>query len=180
MLRTARRMTTTVAAVALTLSGLSACGGDAEQKASDKIVEKALENGSGGDVDVDTSDDQVTVDTEDGTVAVGQDVDLPDRFPDSIPMPLADHTITSASTQGDEMAVLVSLTDADVDLDAEKEHLVSGLTTGGWTVDEPFSSAGGGAEQLILTATTDGWGLQVVVSVADGEAMAAYTLGAGD
>lgn len=176
MLRTARRLTTAAAVAALALGALSACGGDDEKEPAAQTPGTSQPDPD----DAGTGGEDVTVDTEDGTVAVGQDVDLPDRFPDSIPMPLADHTITSASTQGDEMAVLVSLTDADVDLDAEKEHLVSGLTSGGWTVEEPFTSAGGGAEQLILTASTDGWGLQVVVSVVDGEAMAAYTLGASD
>lgn len=162
---------TVTAVAALTLSG---CGGIAE-KAGETAMEKAIENGSSGDVDIDSDDGTVKVETEDGTTSYGEDVDLPDDFPSDVPLPQSDHRVVSASTQGTGMFVTMSLT--DVDYDAEVEHLTSGFEESGYTVADKMTSASEGQQFVMFTAEKDGRTIAVSLSVeSGGDSAAMYTV----
>jgi len=86
----------------------TSCGAAAE-KLSEEAVERAIESGGGGDVELDVSGDgdefTVNVESEDGTFSVGSDVEVPGEL--QIPVPDGG-SATSAGTQ--DGAVFVSIT----------------------------------------------------------------------
>ena len=86
----------------------TSCGAAAE-KLSEEAVERAIESGGGGDVELDVSGDgdefTVNVESEDGTFSVGSDVEIPSEL--QIPVP-GGGSATSAGTQ--DGAVFVSIT----------------------------------------------------------------------
>lgn len=142
-----------VAAVAaLTLAGCGA-GEKAAQEAGDKLVEKALES-EGEDVDVDSSDGNVKVETEDGTATYGDNVDLPDGFPDDVPLPQGEYSIVSAITSG--TTITVTMTMAEIDFDAEKAHIESGFADAGYEVANSTNSVTADSSMLIFEATKGG------------------------
>lgn len=164
---------TVTAVAALTLSG---CGGIAE-KAGEKAIEKAIENESSGDVDIDVDSDDGTVkiETEDGSTAYGEDVDLPDDFPSDVPLPQSDHRVVSTSTQGADMFVTMSLTGADYD--AEVEHLTSGFEESGYTVADKMTSSSDGQQFIMFSASKDTRTVSVTLSVeSGGDSAAMYTV----
>lgn len=67
---------------------LSGCGCTewASKKAGEKIMEKAIESGSGGKADVDVNKGQISINAEDGQTkySAGENVSLPDGFPEDI------------------------------------------------------------------------------------------------
>ncbi|MCU0679487.1 MAG: hypothetical protein MUC28_03535 [Planctomycetes bacterium] len=68
------------AGLALTLS---ACGSPSKQ-ASERIAEKAIEDATGGQADVDINNNEVNVETEEGSFRAGEEVDLPADFPSDV------------------------------------------------------------------------------------------------
>ena len=113
-----------VAAVAVGVVLTSAGCGKVSEKASEKIAEKAIEAGSGGNANVDIDGDgvvieteegtyradgegNVRIETEDGTYTAGTG-DLPEGWPDEIPLP-DDLEIVSSSRMGDEAQILLSV-----------------------------------------------------------------------
>ena len=86
----------------------TSCGAAAE-KLSEEAVERAIESGGGGDVELDVSGDgdefTVNVDSEEGTFSIGSDVEIPDEL--EIPVPEGG-SATSAGTQ--EGSVFASIT----------------------------------------------------------------------
>lgn len=78
--RLRRTVAAAAAAVALPLT-LGACG-----EAVENAAEKAIEDGSGGDAEIDLDDGEVTIENSDGSVVVGGGK-LPDGFPeDAVPL----------------------------------------------------------------------------------------------
>lgn len=101
---TGRRFAMAIVAGALAL-GISACG-----TASDKIAEKSLEAATGGNVDVDSDGNGLSIKTEDGEFSTKATNKLPDGWPSAI-MPLPDgFTVQAANTMktGDGAAQTVS------------------------------------------------------------------------
>lgn len=74
----------------------SACGSIAE-KATEQIIEKAVENSEGGDVelDLDVGDGSLSLETEDGSIQMGTGLDLPDNL--EVPVPTGGD-VTSTQT----------------------------------------------------------------------------------
>jgi hypothetical protein len=102
-----RRILLAVATIGFAIVATS-CGAAAE-KLSEEAVERAIESGGGGDVELDVSGDgdefTVNVESEDGTFSVGSDVEIPGDL--QIPVPEGG-TATSSGTQ--EGAVFASIT----------------------------------------------------------------------
>jgi hypothetical protein len=86
----------------------TSCGAAAE-KLSEEAAERALESASGGDVELDVSgegdDFTVNVESEDGSFAVGSDVEIPDEL--QIPVPDGGSATTAGTQDG---ATFVSIT----------------------------------------------------------------------
>jgi hypothetical protein len=74
MIRTRTHLLRSVAVVGVAVASLTGCGKIVE-KASEKAVEEAVESEGGGDVDVDFTDDGLTVESEDGDLSLAVDED---------------------------------------------------------------------------------------------------------
>lgn len=117
-----------VAASAATLL-ITACGGSAEQTA-----ESIIEEQTGGDVDIDSDTGDVSITDKDGNeFSAGQNVELPDSWPQDVP-PFPDGTlITATALAGGEASAQWTLegnvTDA---IDSYSDELVeAGFTPDG-------------------------------------------------
>lgn len=156
-------------ALALALGG---CGEVAE-KASEEAIERAVESDGSADVDVDSDDGSVKVETDEGTTSYGEDLDLPDAFPSDVPLPESDFSIVSSSTQGEDLFITMTLT--DVDFDAEVTHLTSGFEESGYTVGDRMTSESEGQQFIMFTAKKGD--VTVSVSLTGGDdAAAMYTV----
>lgn len=130
-----------VALAVLVGTALAGCG--AEEAVAEKVAEEGMEAAAGaessGDVDVDLEggeDGEMRIETEEGSMVVGSQ-EIPEGFPDDVPLPDADYEVASAmevSTEGG--FVQVQLIVADGDVEALAGHLESGLTDAGYTIGE--------------------------------------------
>lgn len=109
--------------VAVTLSGC--------KKAAEKTAETAIEAASGGEVDVDIENDSMKINTNAGSLEVGEGVSLPANFPDDIYLIAGDImsalTVDADSTFQVEIDTPQSLSDAASVYDEE-------LQADGWTI----------------------------------------------
>lgn len=146
-------------------STLAACGGGEE--AAERAAEKAAEDSSGGDVDVEIDGDEVEIETDEGTMSVGQD--LPEGFPEEIPL-VEGEIVSGASVEGKGWTVSVQ-----TDFATAKEAVAAARDElgGGWTasgeMDNPSMSLVGlakGAYQLSLMSTAGDGGAIVLYTVA--------------
>lgn len=68
----------------LAASTVTACGQIVEN-ATEQAIEQAAEQAGGGNVDLDLDSGTVTVEGEDGNMAIGSDLALPDTWPADVP-----------------------------------------------------------------------------------------------
>lgn len=68
----------------LVVTTVSACGQIVEN-ATEQALEQAAEQAGGGNVDLDLESGTVTVEGEDGNMAIGSDLALPDTWPADVP-----------------------------------------------------------------------------------------------
>lgn len=142
--------------------GLSGCGitDNVAEKTAEEAAEKAIEAGSsgGGDVEVDTDDGTMTFENDEGSMSVG-DSDLPDDFPDDMPLPQAEYTVGMSMATGDQIQASLRTTD---DIDEFAEYAEQGLAESGYTIDDTQQSSMAGIETRTVIAT--GHGTDVFVS----------------
>ncbi|WP_061960920.1 hypothetical protein [Demequina flava] len=145
------KSTTTIFAIgglaaALTLSACSNPLEDATNGLIEGAAEKALEAGSGGDADIDLNLD-------------GDGADLPDGWPDGLPVP--DGTIQQSSNIEGTLTISMLVEDSAVldDLDAK-------LTGAGYALNEDASaSLGSGEDDLLESRMYSGNGHDVIVGL---------------
>lgn len=122
MSRITRHLVATTSAASLLL--LAGCGAAAE-KASEKATEQMVESQTGGDVDIDSSDGSVQIETEDGTISSDGEGnveietedgsfsssgsgEVPASWPEDVPLP-AGLTVQVGSEQDASDGRLVSI-----------------------------------------------------------------------
>ncbi|MBT6691611.1 hypothetical protein HOB10_04740 [Candidatus Parcubacteria bacterium] len=110
---------------------LSACG---KKTATEKSMEKQIENSMGGNADVDLDDDSVKIKTDEGTMQVGAGTELPEDWPDDIY--IAEGAITSASSHENGIFnVSIESTKSVTELQEEYENK---LEEEGWNTTMSF------------------------------------------
>ncbi len=102
---------------------LSGCG--------EKAAEKAIETSTGEQADVDIDNDTVSVNTNEGSMQVGEEVDLPDDFPSDVYV--IDGTITSALQVNENQGYSVSVT-TDESVSNVMDEYEAQLADDGWTI----------------------------------------------
>lgn len=122
----------TVGAVALVVATalVSGCGGDsageeAGEKLGEQLAEQALEDAGTAGVDVDVDGEDVTIESDEGTIKVGTG-DLPEGFPAELSV--VDGEIVSSVDTPQGSAVTVTVDDADAAFD----EAVADLESNGW------------------------------------------------
>lgn len=145
------------------LATTTSCGGDdvAENRAED-----AIEDASGGDADVDIDGEQVEITTSEGTVTMGKG-DLPDGFPDDIPVIDGEIALAmGAADAGYQVSLIVD------DAEAAFEQAVAELEDAGFTKED-------GSEMLGVNTVALTRDDQTVILSAGGEGdatMLSYTV----
>ena len=117
--------------MALTLSA-TACSNPVE-----KVIEKALEEQTGGDVDISTGQDGITVDTEAGSFQAGGAVAKPDDFPDEVPFPDDAKLASALSADGTFLLMFSEIDKAAV------EQLEAALVASGYEKQYSYQQANG-------------------------------------
>lgn len=147
--RTRTRPLATALFGAVLIAGSASCSADVSDRAAERIAEA---NG-GGDVDIDTSDGRVAVETEDGSFVAEAGGELPEGWPDDVPLP-SEYTIETSSTMdvgdGPVLSVLLRTGGAP---DAVFDDLESGFD--GWT-QESRTVSGSGAEAVVMAQYSSG------------------------
>jgi hypothetical protein len=132
---------------------------------TERVVEEAAEAaaGEGAEIDIDSDDGSMTIETDEGTMTVGGGTELPAEFPASLPVP-EEYAVASSMTQstddGSSVLVTLAVPGATADLAADIE---TGLTDGGWTIDESTDLTNEAFASTIFNATMDD--LEVSISV---------------
>lgn len=120
------------AAVLVAVAGLvTACGGDdadevAGQELGEKLAEQAIEDSGSEDVDVDVDGEDVTIESDEGTISVGSG-DIPDSFPDDLSVPDGDVVSSIDTPEGSSVTL-----DVD-DAVAAFDEALADLEANGWT-----------------------------------------------
>lgn len=183
--RTAALAVTVAAGLAAT--GMSGCG--AEEALAEKVAEEGVEAavGAGNDsdsdveVDMDGEDGEVRVEGEDGSLVMGAD-ELPEGFPDDVPLPEADHEVLSAmEVTGEDGHVQVQLAvGSGTSLADLAEHVESGLDEAGYEVTGNTTQTSGDLEMVRMQFAGHGKEGLISARTHDGELTATYVIGDQD
>lgn len=166
-----RRPVRALGAALLVAALATGCGAD--EKAAEKAAETMLsKNGSKVDID----GEKVTVEDDDGNVtSFGEGVELPDDFPEEVPLPQGDYKVNSVYSQGGETTMMLVFEASD--LKSLEEHLKSGLADAGYTVEDGMRMDTESGKQVHFSATSDEREVSIVLMVTpESEATAVYSL----
>ncbi|MCZ7527550.1 MAG: hypothetical protein M5U14_14895 [Acidimicrobiia bacterium] len=168
-----RRFATLVLAAALAGVGLAACGDD------DKAAEEIIEQLGGGSVDIDSDDGEIKIQTEDGdltisedggsgsftvegedgedTVSFGSGAELPEDWPEDVPLP-EDAEVQGSYTQtvDDQRTWTISLV-VDGDAVEVTEAYRAAIEAAGFTIDSEMSGGSGSEAFASFSASNDDW-----------------------
>lgn len=147
------------------------------EKITEKVIEKAIESEGGDNVDIDLDDGEMTIESDDGEVNISTGADLPDNFPDNVPVYPDMEIISSwAVTEDDKDSYSINgLTDdAGDDVFAWYKSKLSG-----WDIENEFSASGddvktsslsaksGGLVTVIMVVETEDEGTNIIQSVTE-------------
>ncbi len=139
--------------VIIALVGLVAVLSGCTEQAAEKAAESAIESSTNNEAEVDFDDETVTVNTNAGSFTAGEEVALPDNFPDDVYV--IDGTIISAMEVVESNGFSVSIqTDTSV-ADAQDAY-TDELTDDGWEITGTMTIGSGAtiiAEKDERTAT---------------------------
>jgi hypothetical protein len=168
MPRPIRRLAPAALGVVLVLTA-AACGDDGGSP-SDNALEEIIEQQGGGEVDIDSEDGEVTVESEDGSFTASSDGELPEDWPDDVPLP-DDLAIDGSSRIADSASggFILSVSGAtSLSVEEVQELYTSGLD--GWTEGLNMVNSSGGTDSLTMAFEDDeGRGVMLTASN-DGEA----------
>lgn len=139
-------------------TGLAACS-SGDNKAKD-AVNKALEDNG---VSVDSKNGEVQISSEDGDVSFGSSSDVPDDFPDEVPLP-EDAKVTSSFSTDSGEGRNFSLTytyDNTSDLNNATDAYKAQLKDDGYKMSDESSGSVGSLSGGGFTATNDKYSVSV-------------------
>jgi hypothetical protein len=153
------------------------------RKASDKIAETVVKTATGGNVDINSNNGSVSVNTKDGNATFSSNGTLPKDFPSDVPTPKVgtisgSYSGTGSGTDGQGFSITYTLTSAQAN--SASADYQSQLKVAGYTVDSTASSSADGNSLDIFSAKKDDKTLAVTVSTnSDGTAAMSLVLSVG-
>ncbi len=171
-----RRVSSLVVLLVACLLALGSCG-----KATEKLTEKAIEESAGGgDVDIDDDgsfsfendegsfsvdeDGNVKIEGEDGEFSIdGSSGELPDGFPDDVPVPDGLDIITGSKTSDGEQTIYAVFGNVAGDPDEVFADIIAAFEDDGY--DTEGKSETNSDQGFFATATFVGRGHRVATSV---------------
>ncbi len=145
------------------LSG-GGCKGEATEESIETAIEEAIGD-EGGDAEVDISEGETTITTDEGEMTIGEGTELPDGFPDVIPL-YANMVITTSwkTTENDLDAFSVAASSNDPGgtiFDWYMNQL------GAWQNVSEFASESD--EQTLSSISADNGTYTLIVTIVDSE-----------
>ncbi len=144
---------TFVIGIGLVLSG---CG------VAEKVAENTIESASNDIVDVDIDNNSLTLNTNGGTIEVGEKVSMPDNFPSDIHV--ADGDLISAMTIDENNTFSVSLNSNDSASNLKSEYQTE-LANDNWEIDSTLDFGGGS----MMTGTKNNRSVTITISLDETE-----------
>ena len=138
------------------------------EKASEQITESISEQATNGEVDVDFDEGTFTVETEEGTVSIGQ-TEIPEEFPSNVPV-YSDATVVWTSSSTADEAYWVDLESTD-DFATVESYYEESLGSNGWEVTDKTTYTADGQSTTIFYADDGVNDLVVTVSSSDDKVM---------
>lgn len=78
---------TVISAILVTIFFVSGClGQKIAEQAVEKVIEKAIGSEDGEEIDIDLDEEGMTIKTDEAEMTIGTSADLPDGFPNSVPV----------------------------------------------------------------------------------------------
>lgn len=142
---------------ALTAVGLTACS-SIEDKITETVIEKAVEAGGDGKVDIDIDKDgegQVTVDTGEGSVTIGG-TDLPEGWPAAVQIPQDQKIVGSYSAEAAEGLSATVTTETTAPAEDAIAAAKKALSSGGFTANPDVTEMASGSDVMWFGSATDG------------------------
>lgn len=134
-----------------------------DEAASDGTSD-GFQGGEDVEVDIDADGGTMTFENEDASMAVGEGAELPETFPEDLPLPLEDYSVTLAMEESSAVQVSLQTTG---DFDALTAHLEEGAEAAGYTIADRSSSTMEDFKQVMFTAK--GNGRNAFIMLASGE-----------
>ncbi len=163
---------------------LAAAGCGFGDSAGERLMEEVAGEAADEDVDLDMDEDGITIETEDGEVSMDEDGfsatgedgefeagaggELPDDFPDEMPVPDGEIQLASSGSDADGQQLQVTIV-AEDDLEALEALYADELEAGGWDVEEEAEMSMDGMRSRVLAAEGHGWDGSVTLTQTDDE-----------
>ncbi|MHB0980021.1 MAG: hypothetical protein ACYC5Q_08145 [Thermoleophilia bacterium] len=160
-----------IGAVGVALAAVAFVGAGCGEKIAEKAAEKVIESGAdGAEVDIDTDSGSVKVSGEDGSSSyqVGDDVKLPDGFPD-LPLPDDAKAAGVIQTEADESSSFTATFTTAMAMADLYDRFVGGLEDRGYTVEQKMQFTGEQGEGFSVTASTADTQVAIFGSAGEGE-----------
>ncbi|XOU94122.1 MAG: hypothetical protein ACNFW9_04725 [Candidatus Kerfeldbacteria bacterium] len=135
---------------------LSGCG------VAEKVAENTIESATNNEIDVDIDDNSLTLNTNGGTLEVGEKVSMPNNFPSDIYV--LNGNLISAMTIDENNTFSINLSTNDSPTEVKAEYQTE-LANDGWTIDSTLDFGGGS----MMTGTKDNRSITVTISVDETE-----------
>lgn len=171
---------TVVCLAALTLMG----AGCSSETITERLVEEAAEQvaGEGAEIDLDLDEDGggISIESSEGSMQMGTGGSVPDSFPDSLPLPDADHEVANSFETSDsdgEVEIQMSLLTAAPVEDLEG-YFEQALPDAGWDItDTRRQSMEDFVNVTFVVEQGDRGALVTVTSDRQGETLVNYLVG---
>lgn len=161
---------------------LTGCGNIAENVA-ERAVEEAAEAANGGgevDLEIDEEGGAISITSSEGSFSVGGDQELPQDFPDDLPLPADSQVLSSMSfSDGADRSVNVSMTVVG-DAASVADQLQADLEQGGYTIAGTSQMELDGLATRMLEFEGNGLDGFITVAETDEGTVANYTVGTND
>ncbi|MBM3702780.1 MAG: hypothetical protein FJW63_07335 [Actinobacteria bacterium] len=146
------------------VSGCFNIGQKVAEKVTEKAVEKAIES-EGGEAEVDITEGEVSVKTDESEITVGEGVELPEGFPKIVPV-YPDIEILSSlkSTEDGKQTFSVSGTTSDSGNEVFNWYKSQ---LGGWEIESEFTSESEGEIFSSISANNGTYSLVVTIIETD-------------
>ncbi|MDN5746437.1 MAG: hypothetical protein L0H31_15150 [Nocardioidaceae bacterium] len=165
-----------VGSIVLAATLVTGCSAIAD-KAGEKAVEKGMEAAGGGDVDIDSDGDgKVTIESDEGSMEFGGS-ELPEGFPDEVPLP-DDFTLDSSMSMGtdEDQSFTLLFSSPEADVKQTYDDLKSRAEGAGFEIVSTNSMSGDDIDMRTLTMSSDEWNAIVAVSADSDAAAVNYTV----
>lgn len=160
------------AALAVPLVAVTGCGTDKlADKASEKAAEKILESAGGEDVDIDIDQDSGKAtfrDADGSTFSIGGG-DLPEDWPEEVPLPDGFTLEGSFSGVDDGQANFTVSGTLSGDPTEHFGALVDAFENDGWTEQHRSTTDASGSSMSSATYVNDTWTVTVLLTADDGD-----------